>query len=379
MSTGDLRTETKNFLTFYGVFNSNFFHHIVSPFCISSQLKPIHIIFFGYISAFYPFLLIFVTWFCVELHGRNCRRIVCLWRPFHRCFVGLRRGWNTKSDLIDVFASFFLLSYSKVLYQFVLTVNNTDINNYSLVDGHESDEYALDFDWSIIAKSPKYFLIFTATILLSFMFIISPMLLLLLYPTIIFQRFLSKCTSNRFRIILNIFVEKFQCCYRDGLDGARDRRNFSGLYFLLRLMICFVEVMNRNTFRFETQFVRGFVFSVTVLLVTISRPYKKTYVNTVDSILLFHLATLCYIASSNYESRLCLQFLQTVIIFPFAIFCMLVAYRMVHGICKTHVQWLSLQRCLKAFCRVRAYDSFTPDDQKQIIQLKVTYDTMNLC
>ena len=75
MSTGDLRTETKKFLTFYGVFNSNFFHHIVSPFCISSQLKPIHIIFLSYISAFYPFLLIFVTWFCVELHGCNCRPI----------------------------------------------------------------------------------------------------------------------------------------------------------------------------------------------------------------------------------------------------------------------------------------------------------------
>ena len=124
---------------------------------------------------------------------------------------------------------------------------------------------------------------------------------------------------------------------------------------------------------------RGFVFSVTALLVALSRPYKKTYVNAVDSILLFHLATLCYIASSNYESRLYLQFLQTAIIFPFVIFCMLVAYRMVHGICKTHVQWLSLQQCLKAFYRVRAYDSFTSDDQQQIIQSKATYGTIDLC
>ena len=253
MSTGDLRTETKIFLTFYGVFNLDFFHHVVSPFCISSQLKPIHIVFLGYISAFYPYLLIFLTWLCVELHGHNFRPIVCLWRPFHRCFVGLKRGWNTKSDLIDVFASFFLLSYSKIMYQTVLTFNSAEINNYSIMDGHESEEYALSVDLSIMVKGAKYFFIIIATTLLSFTFIIVPVLLLLLYPTtILFQRLLSKCTSNRFPIILNIFVEKFQCCYKDGLDGASGRRSFSGLHFLLRIMVCFVEYINRVTLKFET-------------------------------------------------------------------------------------------------------------------------------
>ena len=119
--SGTLRMGTKSLLTVYGVFNLDFFHYVLSPFCISSKLRPIHVVFLGYISAFYPFLLILLTWFCIELHGRNFRPIVYLWRPFHRCFARLRRGWNTKSDLIDVFASFFLLSYSKILYQIVLT------------------------------------------------------------------------------------------------------------------------------------------------------------------------------------------------------------------------------------------------------------------
>ena len=66
-----------------------------------------------YFMAFYPILLIFLTWLWVELHDRNFRPLVLAWRPFHQCFVKLRREWNTKNDLIDVFITFFILSYNK--------------------------------------------------------------------------------------------------------------------------------------------------------------------------------------------------------------------------------------------------------------------------
>ena len=56
--TGEtLRVGTKILLTLYGVFNLDFFHYVLPPFCISSKLRPIHVFFLGYISAFYPFLL----------------------------------------------------------------------------------------------------------------------------------------------------------------------------------------------------------------------------------------------------------------------------------------------------------------------------------
>ena len=153
-----LRISTKILLTFYGVFNLDFFHYVLPPFCISNKLRPIHVFFLGYISAFYPFLLILLTWFCVELHGRNFRPIVWLWRPFHRCFARLRRGWNTKSDLIDVFASFFLLSYSKILYQIMLTFDSEEIRSHSLMDGKDSRGYVLIADLSIImfTKTDKF-------------------------------------------------------------------------------------------------------------------------------------------------------------------------------------------------------------------------------
>ena len=49
--------------------------------------------------------------------------IVWLWRPLHKMFVKLRKEWNTKSDIIDVFATFLLLSCSKVMYQSVLLIH----------------------------------------------------------------------------------------------------------------------------------------------------------------------------------------------------------------------------------------------------------------
>ena len=49
-----LRVGTKILLTLYGVFNLDFFHYVLPPFCISSKLRPTHVLFLGYISAFYP-------------------------------------------------------------------------------------------------------------------------------------------------------------------------------------------------------------------------------------------------------------------------------------------------------------------------------------
>ena len=373
---GDLRTETKIILTLYGIFNLDFFHKIVTPFCIGSQLKPIHFLFLGYALAFYPFLLIILTWLCVKLHGHNYRLIVFLWKPFHRCFVGLRKSWNTKSNLVDVFSSFFLLSYNKIMYQIVLAINNTEIQTYSLTDGHVSQEFVLGADSSIMANSVKYTIIITVTIILLFAFVIIPTLLLLFYPTLIFQRLLSRLTSNRVRIILNIFVEKFQSSYKNGLNDTKCRRSFSGFYLLLSAIIYVVQTINRSTFKFETWFVRGFTFTVTALLVALSRPYKKIHITIADSAILSYLAILCFLLSSNHRSRFYLQYIHTAIFLPFAIFCLIIAYRMARGICKVHKQWSPLRWSKTS--RVNAYDSIISTDQQPLFHSKTNYGTLTL-
>ena len=363
---GTLRVGTKILLTIYGMFNLDFFHYVLPPFCISSQLSPVHIFFLGYISAFYPFLLILLTWLCVELHGRNIRPIVCLWRPFNGCFVFLRRGWNTKSDLIDVFASFFLLSYSKILYLILLMFNHEEIANYSLRDGLESYDYVLKADFSIVLfKNSSYIYTYIImacfAVILGLLFIILPMLLLFFYPTTIFQRLLSaKCVHTRFRIFLYTFIEKFQCCYRDGLDGTKDMRSFSGIYLLVGIIVYFSVVINRFTLKFNPSFVPGFVFSVTALLIALSRPYN---INIVDSIFLLHTATMCYIIGyiPSSRPRLFLPLIQIIFSLPFMVVFILTIYRMARcGILQLiqHV-WNYLKRTVI----VKFYGSLIPQTQ----------------
>ena len=171
---------------------------------------------------------------------------MCLWRPFHGCFVRLRRSWNTKSDLIDAFASFFLLSYSKILFQLVLSFDSKRITYYSLTNGHESYDYVLAADSGVFtSKGKNYYFIFMTlfSVLLFVLFILIPAVLLLFYPIKIFRRLLLKCMHSRLLIFLNIFIEKFHCSYRDGLDGTKDARSFSGTYFLLRMIIYYAVIL----------------------------------------------------------------------------------------------------------------------------------------
>jgi len=122
----------KVILTGYGFWNLDYFRYIIPPFCVSQHLKYIHILAIQYVSAFYPLLLIALTYACVELHAHNFTPIVWLWKPFHRCCVNVRRRWDTKASLVDVFATFLLLSYSKLLFVSLLLLQGIEIHT---IDG----------------------------------------------------------------------------------------------------------------------------------------------------------------------------------------------------------------------------------------------------
>ena len=71
-------------------------------------------------------------------------------------------------------------------------------------------------------------------------------LLLILYP---FKWFRECCCFSKCRFLkrtsVNIFIEKFHSCYRNGLDGGRDMRSFSGLYFALRILLPLFFITHR--------------------------------------------------------------------------------------------------------------------------------------
>ena len=79
-------------------------------------MKNLHAFALEYIEAFYPLILILITYICIKLHDHNFRPVVLLWKPFHRCFVYFRRSWDTEASVISAFSTFLLLSFSKILF-----------------------------------------------------------------------------------------------------------------------------------------------------------------------------------------------------------------------------------------------------------------------
>jgi len=148
---------------------------------VSRDLKNMHVLALQYVSAFHPLLLIFLTYICVELHGYNFKPIVWLWKPFHRCCFKLRKRWNTKASLIDVFATFLLLSYSKLLFVSAFLFKGTEIFNadYELVS------YVLRVDATVKFLSEEHLPFAVAScFIISVTFL--PPLLLIIYPCTIF-------------------------------------------------------------------------------------------------------------------------------------------------------------------------------------------------
>ena len=364
-----MRPISKVFITLYGVFNLDFFHYVVDPFCVSSHLTSLHLALLGYVSAFYPFLLTALTWISFELHDRNFRPIVILWKPFRRCFARLR---SAKDDITDVFASFFVLSYTKIMYQTLLTLSTDKIDNYSLAfKPIPRSSYVLNADSSVTVESAKFICIAIFTGLLFCVFNIFPVLLLVLYPFRWFRSALSKCGLKT--IAINHFVEKFHHSYRDGLDGGKDMRSFSGVHLLLRIMIIIPVLVLRSIFRMEVWFLRGIVLSITALLVAMCRPYKQMYTNVLDAVLLFYLATFCHLLSSNQDCEVLyfVPVMQALILTPFVIFVLVILIRLIRGV------YYRLQRSQKSSLASSAHVSHLVASQPIQPISTCTYGTIN--
>ena len=314
--SGHVRLDMLIVHVLYGAFNLDFFQFLKPSLCISTKLNSIHVALLGYISVFYPIILIILTWLCVELHGRNFRPLVWLWRPFHRCFVRLRRGWDTKSDIVDVFATFFLLSYSRCAYQTILLLSNQDIRTYN----EKGDCYKVDHravvDLRIKFGTSEHLFYMIPAAIVFFVYNILPPLLLILYPIKAFRSCLSKCRLDF--IAVNIFVEKLNCCYRNGLGGGRDMRSFCGLYFFLRMAVFIVGLTSYRLFRpytdniwmiDEVWFPIGVVFMLSALTIALIKPYQKTCMSYVDSLLLSNLALCCFVATSRVFTFLTVKIL----------------------------------------------------------------------
>ena len=322
-------------LFLYGVWNLDFFRYILPPFCVSSSFQLIHIALLDYISIITPLFLIILSWVCVELHGRNCQPLVCLWKPLHKCLTTVRRVWNGKADIIDVFATFLLLSYSKLVYQSYTFLDCTSICS-NAERGHTKSVMMMNVD--VPCWSTKHFLYTIPTLIVVFLLNILPTLLLLCYPVKIFRRCLTKCKVNG--LFLVTFIERFQGCYKDGLDGGRDLRSFSALYLLLRYLPILFHTVKR--FHITNWQYFGLLFSLAALLMACVKPYKNKYMNILDTLLLAHISLVCQLLMREWFSGAETQIL-IILLIPALVFGLLLIVKL----CSKLRKCRALKWCIK--------------------------------
>ena len=272
----ELMTTARILTSLYGIWNLDFFRTLLPPICL--QLTSLETIALDYIIAFYPLVLVVFTYILVELHDRNFRPVVLLWKPFHRCFVCIRRQWNIKTSVIDAFATFLVLSYMKFVSVSSDLLIPTQLFN---VSGKQLQKLYLYNDATIeyFGKEHTPYAIMALTVLL--FVVILPLVLLVLYPCQCFQRCLTRCRLRTHA--LHTFMDAFQGCYKDGTNGTRDCRWFAAVYLGARLITYIFFAVIRSTF-FLTPFI--FIYVMVIIMLIVVQPYSSSIYNIFDPIVI---------------------------------------------------------------------------------------------
>ena len=101
----------------YSIWNLDFFRGLYPDICL--DVSTLTVLALDYAVAIYPLLLTVISYFLIQLHARNVRIVVILWKPFRYIFTLLRRNWDSKTTVIDAYATFYILSFTKILYCFI--------------------------------------------------------------------------------------------------------------------------------------------------------------------------------------------------------------------------------------------------------------------
>ena len=207
----------------------------------------------------------------VSLHDSNFKPVVWLWKPFRWLLKHFKQQWNVRTSLINVFASFIFLSTS-----WLLTASfNVLVPTYVYVFHNETDTHPTMKHYLLNAPTVEYFgrehlpfalLALTVLVLL----VVLPMLLLFLYPLCCFQHLLNRLHLNSHALCT--FMDVFQGTFKDGTNGTRDYRSFSGLLLLSVSVLCVIFSQTLSSFYYPVATI--FILLYCVLFI-IFQPYKR--------------------------------------------------------------------------------------------------------
>ena len=247
----------------YEIWNLDFFRILDLDICL--DVSTLTVLALDYAVAIYPLLLTVVSYILIELHARNFRLVVILWRPFRHVFTLVRRNWESKTTVIDAYATFFVLSYSK--FFFVSADLLIPVRAYSITN--DNITWVLYNDATIEYFGNEHIPYAVPAITCSGLLIIATSFLLF-YQLKCCQNALN-CCKIKGRII-HALMDSFQGYYKNGTDGTRDYRWFAAVPLVGRvsLTLTYAMILDGNYSSFIV-----LIIIIIIVLTAAIQPYKK--------------------------------------------------------------------------------------------------------
>ena len=256
----------KVFVSFYSYWNLDILRIVLPNVCLN--VSTLQALAMDYLVALYPYVLILFSYFTIELYDRKCPCVVVMWKPFHKVLSLFRKKWHFRTSVIDSFATFFFLSYIKIISV------STDILMPTYIYQLSSDNYTLGVYYTptvdYFGQEHLPYAVLAITLLV--LFVLIPILSLLFYPFQLFQKFLSVLPFNWH--FLRAFVDSYQGCFKDGTEpGTFDCRWFSTLTLLLQPIAFIIYGLAKSMMFFAYAIV---ILAICVIILINIQPFKKT-------------------------------------------------------------------------------------------------------
>ena len=275
-------------------FNLNPFTLDEMSFCLFESATAPDVIVFSYITLVYSLVLVIGV---ILLMNKLNMRYYC--KPLRKC-IGPQ--WQTlQGSVIHGLSAFLVLCYAKCTQASIFLLTYAGIH----VKGGETGKLVLFYNGEITWFSVQHLPYAIPAIIMALVFVISPPLILLIYP--VHYRILSALKISESKCVniilhpldkLKPLLDSFQGSFKD------EYRFFSGLYFVYRFSI--LAGVYLSPFQ-DTYFVILALLLFMILLHALCQPYKERLHNVIDTLLFVNLAVINGITMynlSNVESNI---------------------------------------------------------------------------
>ena len=269
--------------TFYEIWNLSFFQLNFPGICLETNI--LFTFSLDYIIAAYPLILTVITYWLIQLHDANFKPLIIIWKPFNIFFHLFKRNWNIKTSMVDAFATFFYLSIIKFINVSADLLIPVKVYQFRVATN-------ISYTWRpyynaslLYFKGPHLPYGILAITALS-VFVLSPTLILLLSTLRTFQRCFS-FLPYRVQIILRIFLDSFQGCYKDGTEvGTQDCRWFSAMPIILHMFYILLATIFLDE---SISIYLAMILVLVIILIINTEPFKTQHTHMLYTFLSFSL------------------------------------------------------------------------------------------